>query len=118
MHVTLDDVVERGMLSALRASFLRAAVRARKSIVVDGCQGAGKTTLVRALCCEIDEHEAIGTFETRSEEHTSELQSLMRSSYAVLCLKNKNRTDCRTTIANPDCRLHCIIGTLHSSLSK
>src|SRR3546814_9295216 len=26
---------------------------------------------------------------TRSEEHTSELQSLMRISYAVLCLKNK-----------------------------
>src|SRR3546814_8146348 len=27
---------------------------------------------------------------SRSEEHTSELQSLMRSSYAVFCLKNKN----------------------------
>src|SRR3546814_1396304 len=26
---------------------------------------------------------------TRSEEHTSELQSLMRNSYAVFCLKNK-----------------------------
>src|SRR3546814_8947818 len=26
-------------------------------------------------------------FDTRSEEHTSELQSLMRSSYAVFCLK-------------------------------
>src|SRR3546814_8446101 len=26
----------------------------------------------------------------RSEEHTSELQSLMRNSYPVLCLKNKN----------------------------
>src|SRR3546814_2154347 len=31
----------------------------------------------------------------RSEEHTSELQSLMRSSYAVFCLKNTNRTDDR-----------------------
>src|SRR3546814_9685309 len=28
--------------------------------------------------------------ERRSEEHTSELQSLMRSSYAVFCLKKKN----------------------------
>src|SRR3546814_5398527 len=27
----------------------------------------------------------------RSEEHTSELQSLMRTSYAVFCLKTKNR---------------------------
>src|SRR3546814_5677764 len=30
--------------------------------------------------------------EARSEEHTSELQSLMRISYAVFCLKKKNRT--------------------------
>src|SRR3546814_8319811 len=30
---------------------------------------------------------------TRSEEHTSELQSLMRISYAVFCLKKKKYTD-------------------------
>src|SRR3546814_7959958 len=29
----------------------------------------------------------------RSEEHTSELQSLMRTSYAVFCLKKKNDTN-------------------------
>src|SRR3546814_1477284 len=29
--------------------------------------------------------------ERRSEEHTSELQSLMRNSYAVFCLKKKNK---------------------------
>src|SRR3546814_5297563 len=29
----------------------------------------------------------------RSEEHTSELQSLMRISYAVFCLKKKNNTE-------------------------
>src|SRR3546814_4608394 len=34
-------------------------------------------------------------FETmeRSEEHTSELQSLMRISYAVFCLKKKNKSN-------------------------
>src|SRR3546814_8057477 len=31
-----------------------------------------------------------GRVDMRSEEHTSELQSLMRSSYAVLCLTKKN----------------------------
>src|SRR3546814_2384942 len=31
-------------------------------------------------------------FGNRSEEHTSELQSLMRNSYAVFCLKKKNHT--------------------------
>src|SRR3546814_5067364 len=38
---------------------------------------------------------------TRSEEHTSELQSLMRISYAVFCLKNKKKpnTHYSTSIA-------------------
>src|SRR3546814_3372544 len=31
---------------------------------------------------------------TRSEEHTSELQSLMRISYAVFCLKKKKKIIC------------------------
>src|SRR3546814_14764513 len=31
------------------------------------------------------------SFSSRSEEHTSELQSLMRISYAVFCLKKKNK---------------------------
>src|SRR3546814_4384875 len=40
---------------------------------------------------EPEDHEAaVGSQRTRSEEHTSELQSLMRSSYAVFCLKKKN----------------------------
>src|SRR3546814_2333684 len=36
---------------------------------------------------------------TRSEEHTSELQSLMRISYAVFCL-NKKRVRCSTISTN------------------
>src|SRR3546814_5204423 len=32
-----------------------------------------------------------GRFDRRSEEHTSELQSLMRISYAVFCLKKKQK---------------------------
>src|SRR3546814_9032752 len=34
-----------------------------------------------------------GTVDSRSEEHTSELQSLMRISYAVFCLKKKNKIE-------------------------
>src|SRR3546814_1391541 len=43
----------------------------------------------------------MGSFRLRSEEHTSELQSLMRISYAVFCLKKKknNRTTNNTTKA-------------------
>src|SRR3546814_10717347 len=37
----------------------------------------------------------------RSEEHTSELQSLMRISYAVFCLKNKHKMITKTNIYSP-----------------
>src|SRR3546814_4243605 len=40
----------------------------------------------RALCGTVDDGAVAGP---RSEEHTSELQSLMRISYAVFCLKKK-----------------------------
>src|SRR3546814_5951242 len=39
---------------------------------------------------------AIGDRIVRSEEHTSELQSLMRISYAVFCLKKKKKRYKRT----------------------
>src|SRR3546814_7119057 len=49
-----------------------------------------------ALCVEIaDGSEMI---RDRSEEHTSELQSLMRISYAVFCLKKKNMNTIATIV--------------------
>src|SRR3546814_10366325 len=41
----------------------------------------------------LGEERAVAEAVERSEEHTSELQSLMRISYAVFCLKNKNKND-------------------------
>src|SRR3546814_6199323 len=49
--------------------------------------------------------DALPGITQRSEEHTSELQSLMRISYAVFCLKNKNNIcpyHC-TTLSTYDC---------------
>src|SRR3546814_4050088 len=39
----------------------------------------------------IHRHALFSPISSRSEEHTSELQSLMRISYAVFCLKKKNK---------------------------
>src|SRR3546814_5376723 len=39
----------------------------------------------------VDENALAVPMHGRSEEHTSELQSLMRISYAVFCLKKKNK---------------------------
>src|SRR3546814_3395508 len=44
-----------------------------------------------AQCASHHQTEILHTPTARSEEHTSELQSLMRSSYAVFCLKKKRR---------------------------
>src|SRR3546814_2029061 len=41
---------------------------------------------------ERDAQARAGRGQARSEEHTSELQSLMRISYAVFCLKKKKKT--------------------------
>src|SRR3546814_4671432 len=79
-----------------------------------GLQGSGKQALgmVNPLCTlrysatHVDKHhmvyrlDAVDAYErklvkqievARSEEHTSELQSLMRISYAVFCLKKKKQ---------------------------
>src|SRR3546814_2811595 len=45
----------------------------------------------------------------RSEEHTSELQSLMRISYAVFCLKNKNIKEQHKNISQIKSNTHTIM---------
>src|SRR3546814_6473000 len=65
-------------------------------IVIIGLWGAGYdvTSVKDSLQHLADEGAQTATAGTgldkRSEEHTSELQSLMRISYAVFCLKKKN----------------------------
>ena len=71
--IDLGDLQRLGMVDGVLAQFLGAAVRAGKAIVVSGAQGAGKTTLVRALCNEMDPWESLATIETEYELHLDEL---------------------------------------------
>src|SRR3546814_2065954 len=52
---------------------------------------AGAIDLDKALAEGYRRNHSGDYAEARSEEHTSELQSLMRISYAVFCLKKKNK---------------------------
>src|SRR3546814_6378513 len=52
--------------------------------------GSNFTQALHRKLHQLDAHA--GLLHNRSEEHTSELQSLMRISYAVFCLKKKNKT--------------------------
>src|SRR3546814_3706444 len=75
-----SDIYGQTILSAalLVDFFAMIAISALAGIVVSGsAQGALGSLALVAIA-------------VRSEEHTSELQSLMRISYAVFCLKKKN----------------------------
>src|SRR3546814_3581946 len=63
--------------------------------LTEGVPGSGKTTLAMQFLIEGARRKEPTL---RSEEHTSELQSLMRISYAVFCLKKKkNNITLQTT---------------------
>lgn len=64
---SLEELSQRGTMSRDVARFLRAAVLARRNIVVVGGTGSGKTTLLRALINEIPVHERIVTIEDAYE---------------------------------------------------
>src|SRR3546814_3906835 len=78
--------------------FFLAAHPERTAVLLSG--GVGLTPMVSMLETIVERHRDVpvhyahGTLDgsTRSEEHTSELQSLLRISYAVFCLKKKNYT--------------------------
>src|SRR3546814_1502283 len=59
---------------------------------------AGAASWCRKLAGQMDLAHSL----TRSEEHTSELQSLMRISYAVFCLKKKKQKMQHNTATNID----------------
>src|SRR3546814_5233299 len=64
-----------------------------------GRNGAGKTTTLKSIMGLVSvksgsitlDNTDITQLQTRSEENTSELQSLMRISYAVFCSKKKKK---------------------------
>ncbi|WP_165963941.1 ATPase, T2SS/T4P/T4SS family [Actinomadura sp. KC216] len=67
LDVDLDQLVDNGTLDPGLREFLRAAVTARKDIVVTGGMGSGKTTFARALAADFDRDERIVTIENEYE---------------------------------------------------
>src|SRR3546814_5190048 len=90
-----------GMASSETASAASVAVSGAISIAPATTAMAGKSLPGMAAICRSagaigGAATASGATSSRSEEHTSELQSLMRNSYAVFCLKKK-KTQRQTT---------------------
>src|SRR3546814_9576111 len=59
--------------------------------------GRTQYSISRSICAPASCSTATAAAAARSEEHTSELQSLMRISYAVFCLKKKKTNIHKTT---------------------
>lgn len=83
-RLTMDDLVRSDSLSPAVAAFLRAAVVARKNILISGGTGSGKTTLLNALAAFVPAEERILT-----AEDTAEIQ-LWQEHVVALQAKNAN----------------------------
>src|SRR3546814_6148418 len=64
---------------------------------IDMIEGAVRRVLDTQKTSPWLDSGAAAEYLSRSEEHTSELQSLMRISYAVYCLKNKKKKTTKIT---------------------
>src|SRR3546814_2547652 len=87
--------VDRGLTHAIGIDFIRRGNRLVLQRLCRVDQHGGFATNRRGFSGHAFFERATGKAadqraEIRSEEHTSELQSLMRISYAVFCLKKKN----------------------------
>src|SRR3546814_1516046 len=97
-----DEMRHRGDILIMRESGVERGGRLDQMLDDLTLVGGAKLALPeREVRGERGEHRELAGEGLRSEEHTSELQSLMRISYAVFCLKKKkikSIKDIRTTI--------------------
>src|SRR3546814_8188778 len=95
MDIQLPHISGLELIEALKKDSTLASV---PIMAVTAYAGKGDEDRIRAAGAEAYVSKPISVMkfietveELRSEEHTSELQSLMRNSYAVFCLKKKNK---------------------------
>lgn len=67
--ITVDNMLEQGMMSTDMRIFLELAIRGRSNILISGGSGAGKTTLARALSYFIDPSQRVISVEEIDELH-------------------------------------------------
>src|SRR3546814_7378471 len=103
-HLTLDEAqvaLAAAVLVMLLYRFLDLVAK-RDFVIVSKqqCTQALPKSAARVARSTFFRHFEDQASVTRSEEHTSELQSLMRISYAVFCLKKTTQINIETTESN------------------
>ena len=72
IDISLEQLEQLGTLTAQMRQFLVSAIVSRKSIVISGEPGDGKTTLMRALAACIDPWAQVVTIEKERELHLNQ----------------------------------------------
>src|SRR3546814_4240917 len=92
------DAVAQGVVDAREALLRRRRALRRRAVLLGRRRGHGHVASRTALR-NWRVRSSFGALKrsSRSEEHTSELQSLMRNSYAVFCLKKKKKETIQLT---------------------
>src|SRR3546814_7442385 len=92
LYTYLHPLSLHDALPILQRPMTDADLEAKFRGMADGILGAGQAQQLIAACWQLGQAadaSQVTKLASRSEEHTSELQSLMRISYAVFCLKKK-----------------------------
>src|SRR3546814_8468987 len=76
---------------------------AEKAVVRIFCSRGGESRVNRCRQRHCPAPSSLSSLRPKSEEHTSELQSLMRISYAVFCLKKKKIKKNAANCTRPQC---------------
>jgi Flp pilus assembly CpaF family ATPase len=83
INITLEQLVKFGTLTSDQAHFLSIGVKAKKTFVICGEGGDGKTTLMRAMAGEIGPMEQIVTIEMERELHLKKLHGRVVPPFAL-----------------------------------
>src|SRR3546814_8666058 len=78
--------------AAPRARQPRRVQQLRQALAIERGRHHHDAQVLAQRCLHVERQRQAEVAGQRSEEHTSELQSLMRISYAVFCLKKKKTT--------------------------
>src|SRR3546814_5695630 len=100
MNILVVHRDRRGAVARIEEGFdvIRASGVRFAALNLDALSGEGRAQTLAHLAESMGEHGKVRLLMhsiARSEEHTSELQSLMRISYAVFCLKKKKDSNHR-----------------------